>query len=81
MPQNRSNYYGLHLNVVKPGFLKKALKQLAAKKAQGEGEFRTTLENLISLASRCDLRSFENRAKTSIDRVCVFEPEAARKKA
>jgi hypothetical protein len=49
---------------------------------KGEGEVRTTLENLISLASRRrDFRPFENRAKTSTDRVCVFEPEAAREKA
>jgi hypothetical protein len=44
---------------------------------KGEGDFRTTLESLISLASR----AAENRAKAAASCLCLFEPSAQRKKA
>lgn len=40
---------------------------------EGEGDYRTTLESLMSVASRAaDL--FENRAEARIDRLRLFEP-------
>ena len=45
---------------------------------KGDGDFRTTLESLISLASRAAelFELFENRAKARTHRFCVFEPPA-----
>jgi len=50
---------------------------------QGNEEYRTTLESLISSASRAAelFERSENRAQAPASRVRVFEPPAQRKKA
>ena len=52
---------------------------MAASIKQGDGEYRTTLEGLISLASRA-FRAFEKPSKSANSSLCVFEPAAQRKK-
>jgi len=49
---------------------------------QGNDGFRTTLETLISVASRLrTLRAFESGSKTPNDRFGVFEPQVEGQKA
>jgi hypothetical protein len=49
----------------------------------GEEDYRTTLETLISVASRAAelFWPFENRSKTRADQLRVFESETKRQKA